>query len=255
MKARISRLNWFLFLGILFFCLPAFAQSKADIKLQNQPKALDLKPSGTAAAPDLVVSNIDVSPASPESDSPITVKTFVKNIGAMDAPPATLHLQIGGKVYPPIAVPALPATKEWRQTTEVGTLKAGPYQITATVNQQNQIGEKRTDNNTTVKTFTVKQAIAVIIKNVIWNRASMTWVATVENSTPAPAPVAVVGFPLENGVPGMTKWANTTLPGHGTFSLSGDYSSFSVPAGTRLKVHVKKENSDVLLDEKIIVLD
>ena len=255
MKAWVCRLNWILFAGILFFCLPAFAQSKADIRLQDQPKALDLKPSATTAAPDLNVSNIEISPANPESDSPITVKTFVKNIGAMNAPAATLNLQIGGKVYPPIAVPALPANKEWRHTTEVSPLKAGPYQITAIINQQNQIGEKRIDNNKTIKTFTVTQAIAVIIKNIIWNRASMSWVATVENITAAPAQVAVVGFPLENSVPGMTKWANTTIAGHGTFSLSGDYSSFNVPVGTRLKVHVKKENSDVLLDEKIIVLD
>lgn len=255
MKARVSRLNWFLFVGILFFCLPAFAQTKADIRVQGQPKALDLNPSGAKAAPDLIVSNIDISPANPESDSPITVKTFVKNIGAMDAPAATLNLQVGGKVYPPIAVPALPANKEWRHTTEVSPLKAGPYQITAMVNQQNQIGEKRIDNNKMIKTFTVTQAMAVIIKNFIWSRASMSWVATVENITAAPAQVAVVGYPLENGVPGMTKWANTTIAGHGTFSLSGDYFSFSVPAGTRLKVHVKKENADVLLDEKIFVLD
>jgi hypothetical protein len=53
----------------------------------------------------------------------------------------------------------------------------------------------------------------------------------------------------------MTKWANTTFAGHGTFELLGDYSHFNVPVGTRLKVHVIKKNTTTVLDEKVMVLN
>ncbi|MBN1140471.1 MAG: hypothetical protein JXB25_01555 [Deltaproteobacteria bacterium] len=95
----------------------------------------------------------------------------------------------------------------------------------------------------------------VFIQNVSWNRATMTWVATVKNSTAAPVSVGISGWPLENGAPGMTIWANTEIAPNGTAQLVGNYSSFTVPPGTRLKVHVLLKPSNNKVHEKIIVLD
>jgi len=257
MKTRVGRSNWFLFVSILFLCLPlvAFAQPKENLKFQSAPQTSQVKALATKAAPDLIVSNINMSPGKPTTITPITVWTFVKNNSAVPAPASTLQLQIGGKIYPPIAVPALPANKEWRHTSEVEALKAGNYRITGIINPQKQIVEARYDNNKNIKNFAVTAAPMVTITSITWNRPTKRWVATVKNTSSVPVPVAVVGFPLENGVQGMTKWANVNLAAHGSYSLAGDYSPFNVPPGTRLKVHVKKDNSNELFDEKIIVLD
>jgi hypothetical protein len=254
MKRIVSRSNyWFLLfsLTVLFLVPPvAFAETNLLQPVLKERTALPV-----SAASDLVVSNINMSPGKPTTNDKIIVWTFVKNLGPATTPPSSLQLQIGGKVYPLISVPGLPANQDWRYTAEVEPLTAQNYTITAIVNPQKQTVETNYDNNKRIKKFTVTVGPSVFIKNITWNRSTKVWVATVENATSAPIQIGMTGFPLENGVPGMTKWANTTLAGHGTFELLGDYSHFNVPVGTRLKVHVIKKNTTTVLDEKVMVLN
>jgi hypothetical protein len=244
---------WFLLISLLvFFQVPpaVFAQTNLSQPVMKEHKTLPV-----IAASDLVVSNINMSPGKPTTNDKITVWTFVKNLGPAASPPSSLQLQIGGKLYPLISVPALPVNQDWRYTTEVEPLTAKNYQITAIVNPQKQIVETKYDNNKRIKNFTVTAGPSVFINNITWNGSTKVWIATVKNATSAPVEIGVTGFPLENGVQGMTKWANTTLAGHGTFELLGDYSGFNVPVGTHLKVHVIKKNTNTVLDEKVIVLN
>ena len=240
---------------LLLLPLEGLAQTRTDLADRSQPVSKELKAVSAQNAPDLVVSNINMSPGKPTTNDKITVWTFVKNAGPAASPQSSLQLQIGGKIYPLITVPALPVNKDWRHTVEVEPLTAGNYQITAIVNPQKQIVETLYDNNKRKKSFTVVAGPPVFIKNITWSRSTKVWVATVKNTTSAPVRVGVAGFPLENGVQGMTKWADTTLAGHGTFELTGDYSHYNVPVGTRLKVHVINKNTNKVLDEKVMVLN
>lgn len=239
---------------LLLLPLTAFSETKAPVIQPDQPIAEDFKTLKKRLAPDLVVSNINMSPAKPNTNNTITVWTFVKNVGSTASPTSSLQLQIGGKIYPLITVPALPVNKEWRNTTVIEPLTAGNYRITAIVNPQKQTTESQYDNNQQTKSFTVVPGPSVFIQNITWDRSSKMWVATVKNAASAPARIGVAGFPLENGVPGMTKWANTTLTGHGTYNLIGDYSGYAVPAGTRLKVHVINKSTNAVIDEQVIEL-
>jgi len=241
----------------LFSLITLFLVSPAAFAETNlpQPVLKEHKTLQVIAAPDLVVSNINMSPGNPTTNDKIIVWTFVKNLGPAASPPSSLQLQIGGKIYPLISVPALPFNQDWRYTAEVEPLTAKNYTITAIVNPQKQTVETNYDNNKRLKKFTVATGPSVFIKDITWDRSKKVWIATVKNATLAPIQIGVTGFPLENGVSGMTKWANTTLTGHGTFELSGDYSSYNVPVGTRLKVHVIKKNTTTVLDEKVLVLN
>lgn len=122
-------------------------------------------------------------------------------------------------------------------------------------------GESNETNYALEKRFSVTeglipQGLNVHIKSVLWDRAAKTWVATIRNGGSVAAKISIAGFPLENGAPGMTFWANDVnlAPNHET-QLSGDYRNFEVPPGTRLKVHVILKPSGAKLDEKIIVMD
>lgn len=97
---------------------------------------------------------------------------------------------------------------------------------------------------------------AAYVQDINWNSSSKTWLATIKNNDPYNAiKVRLAGYPLENGTQGMTVWAIETIPANDTVTLRGDYSSYAVPAGTRLKVHVLRYSDQVKLHEKIIVLN
>lgn len=259
MKQGVVRPNHLYFLVMLMalWLLPpaAFAETDTATGQASPPIAKKLKTINKSAHSDLVVANINMSPGKPNTNSEIVVWTFVKNVGRQASQPSTLQLQIGGKIYPAIDVPALPVNQEWRYTANVKPLPAGNYRITAVVNPQKQTAEKRYDNNKRIRNFTVTTGPTVFIKDITWDRQTKLWVATVKNSSAAAVPVSIAGFPLENGATGMTKWAHTTLPKYGTFDLTGDYSSYNVPVGTRLKVHVIKKNTNAVLDQKVLRLN
>ena len=94
------------------------------------------------------------------------------------------------------------------------------------------------------------------IRGVTWSRSTKKWVATVRNDGSVAAKVSIAGFPLENGVPGMTVWVNNVHLGpNQERQLIGDYGNFNVPSGTRLKVHVLLKPDKIKLDEKVIVMN
>lgn len=238
---------------LLLLPFSAIAERGADLMQTLSVAKSSASPAGGAA--DLIVSNINMSPGKPNSNDQITVWTFVKNVGPVTAPASSLQLQVGGKLYPPITAPPLKVNQEWCFTTQTGPLRAWNYQITATVNPQHLVAETNYDNNKRIRKFTVAQGPQVFIRDITWNRSTKVWVAEVKNTSSARVEIGVTGFPLENGVSGMTKWANTSLAGYATFELRGDYSSFNVPAGTRLKVRVIKKGTNTMLDEKVRILD
>jgi hypothetical protein len=100
-----------------------------------------------------------------------------------------------------------------------------------------------------------RTSIQAVLESITWHRPSKQWVATVRNNTALPLSVGIAGWPLENGVQGMTVWSNETIPAGDTVLLLGDYSGYSVPPGTRLKVHVLLKPSNTKVHEKIIVLN
>jgi len=100
-----------------------------------------------------------------------------------------------------------------------------------------------------------RTSVKATVESIVWYSGTKHWVATIKNNTALPLPVGIAGWPLENGVQGMTIWSNETIPAGDTVQLVGDYSGYSVPPGTRLKVHVLLKPSNSKVHEKIITLD
>jgi F5/8 type C domain/CARDB/Pectate lyase superfamily protein len=105
----------------------------------------ELEVCGTPAPnPDLVVSSVTWSPASPTESTPITLSATVRNAGSAAAPATTVNFQPGGTA----TVGALAAGASTTVSASLGTRPMGSYTVSATVDPANTVVEQSDANNT-----------------------------------------------------------------------------------------------------------
>ncbi|MEU4195159.1 CARDB domain-containing protein [Kribbella sp. NPDC026611] len=128
----------------------------ADVRLQffsntGAPggQVAELQAFGTAAPnPDLVVTNVSWSPASPTETTPITLQATVKNIGTANAPASSLNFLLNGSTAGTGQVSALAAGASTTVNASAGTRAQGNYTVTAVVDPTNVVVEQSDTNNT-----------------------------------------------------------------------------------------------------------
>ncbi|MBU6529767.1 discoidin domain-containing protein [Streptomyces sp. A108] len=101
-----------------------------------------------APNPDLEVTGLSTSPASPVESDEITVSATVRNSGAADAPAAEAALRLGDTEVATVDVPALKAGAESTVSASVGARDAGSYELSAVADEANEIIEENETNNT-----------------------------------------------------------------------------------------------------------
>jgi len=105
---------------------------------------------GTPAPnPDLVVSSVSWTPASPNETSAITLSATVQNAGTAAAGATTVNFSLGGLVVGSADVGALAAGASQTVTFNAGTRAQGSYAVTAAVDPTNTIVEQNNANNST----------------------------------------------------------------------------------------------------------
>jgi hypothetical protein len=135
--------------------IPVTART-ADVRLQffsntGAPggQVAELQAIGVPAPnPDLTVSAVSWSPASPNEVTPITFSATVDNIGTAAAGATTVNFTLGGTVAGNAAVGALAAGASTTVSFAAGTRPMGSYPVSAVVDPANTIIEQRKDNNT-----------------------------------------------------------------------------------------------------------
>lgn len=111
---------------------------------------------GVIAFPDLIISSLTHSPASPASGSPVTITAVVSNSGTMQSGPSSVHIRVGGETYPPsyaIGQLAAGATQTLTRTLTLTTRRG--YLVTATADPSNTLLESNESNNSRTDSFTV----------------------------------------------------------------------------------------------------
>ncbi|MFF8098146.1 discoidin domain-containing protein [Streptomyces sp. NPDC016675] len=104
---------------------------------------------GTPAPnPDLEVTKLTTSPASPVESDAITVSATVRNSGPADAPAGEVALRLGGTKVATAEVGALRAGAETTVGASVGAREAGSYELSAVADEANEIVEQNETNNT-----------------------------------------------------------------------------------------------------------
>ncbi|MFC9278292.1 discoidin domain-containing protein [Streptomyces collinus] len=113
---------------------------------------------GTPAAnPDLKVTAITNSPASPVESDAISLSATVTNSGSKAAKATDLNFTLGGTKAATADVPALAAGESRTVTASIGTRDAGSYPVGAEVDPSNKVIEQNEANNV----FTRSDALVV----------------------------------------------------------------------------------------------
>jgi hypothetical protein len=100
-----------------------------------------------APNPDLTISALTWSPASPVETSAISLTATVRNIGDLGSGATNVNFYLGTTLAGTANVGALAAGAQANVTANIGTRNAGSYQVTAKVDESNTVVEKNNTNN------------------------------------------------------------------------------------------------------------
>ncbi|MET9137996.1 discoidin domain-containing protein [Streptomyces parvulus] len=104
---------------------------------------------GTPAPnPDLEVTKLTTSPASPVESDEITVSATVRNGGAAASPAGKVALRLGGTKVATASVEALQAGAQSTVSASIGARDAGSYELSAVADEPGEIIEQNETNNT-----------------------------------------------------------------------------------------------------------
>ncbi|WP_328491824.1 discoidin domain-containing protein [Streptomyces sp. NBC_00414] len=104
---------------------------------------------GTAAPnPDLEVTGLTASPASPVESDEITLTATVRNSGEAAAPASAVALRLGGTKVATASVAALAAGATRTVSASIGARDAGTYQLSAVADDAGAVIEQNETNNT-----------------------------------------------------------------------------------------------------------
>ncbi|MFF0201185.1 discoidin domain-containing protein [Streptomyces sp. NPDC005017] len=101
-----------------------------------------------APNPDLTVTGLSTSPASPVESDEITVSATVRNDGPSAAPASEVALRLGGTKVATAAVGALAPGAQTTVSASVGAGEAGSYELSAVADDANEVVEQNETNNT-----------------------------------------------------------------------------------------------------------
>ncbi|PRX51736.1 CARDB protein, partial [Nonomuraea fuscirosea] len=117
----------------------------------------ELQISGTPAPnPDLTVSGLTSSPASPVETDAVTLSATVRNAGSAASAATSVAFYAGDDKVGTASVGALAAGATATVSANIGARDAGTYRLEARVDEQNAVPEQNEGNNTTTGTLTVR---------------------------------------------------------------------------------------------------
>ncbi|WP_346104633.1 CARDB domain-containing protein, partial [Nonomuraea maheshkhaliensis] len=112
---------------------------------------------GTPAPnPDLTVSGLTSSPASPVETDAVTLSATVRNAGTAASAATSVTFYAGDSKVGTATVGALAAGATATVSANIGARDAGTYQLEARVDEQNAVPEQNEGNNSTTGTLTVR---------------------------------------------------------------------------------------------------
>ncbi|MEV0624064.1 CARDB domain-containing protein, partial [Nonomuraea sp. NPDC050404] len=100
-----------------------------------------------AANPDLTVTNLTWTPASPTATTAITLSATVKNSGTAASAATSVNFYAGSAKAGSANVGALAAGASATVSADIGTRKAGTYQLTAKADEDGKVPEQNEANN------------------------------------------------------------------------------------------------------------
>jgi subtilase family serine protease len=156
-------------------------------------------------APDLIISSLTHSPASPSNIENITITAIVKNNGNSNAGASTLEIKVGTETTPPTyAIPALAPNATHQIQRQLTLATPDTYTITATADKNTAVAESNETNNTASDSITVVKAPDLIIQSLTHAPTNptitdtITITAIVQNTGARPAGASTLEIKLDS---------------------------------------------------------
>ncbi|TDD80816.1 glycosyl hydrolase [Actinomadura darangshiensis] len=199
-------------------------------------QAAEFQVIGTPApTPDLTVTDVSSSPASPVETDDVTLRATVKNIGTAAAGPSSLDFLLGDRKAATVQVGELAAGASTTVSASIGTHDAGSYAVGAKADAGDDLVELNETNNARSIQLTVGQVPSsdLVAQAVTWSPGNpqagdtVTFSATLKNNgTQATA----------GGAHGITL---TVLDGDDTVkTLTGSYNGSLAPGASTTPVNL-----------------
>jgi uncharacterized protein (TIGR02145 family) len=135
------------------YYIRAYATNGVGTSYGNE---LSFKTSVYSLQPDLTITGCTYSPLNPTTLDEITFSAVIKNIGNSTADASQLLFKVGGENTPPtFDIPSLDVDQTYSISRKLTLSRALNYQITVTIDPDNQISELNEGNNSFILQVTV----------------------------------------------------------------------------------------------------
>jgi uncharacterized repeat protein (TIGR01451 family) len=224
---------------------------------------------GTAApAPDLTVTGLDWTPATPSERDAVTVNATVRNAGTARSAATTVEASVEGTVAGSGTVPALEPGASATVAVAAGTRPAGDYTVSAVVDPRGTVAELDDTNNsrTAANRLVVSQAPGpdLEVRGITTNPANpavgspVSFTVAVHNrGTTAAAAGSVTrlqaGSTTLNGTTGqVASGATVNVAISGTWTATGGGATLTATADATGVVSETNENNNVLAKSLVV---
>lgn len=213
----------------------------------------------TSPMPDLVVTDLSISPSAPTQGDSVTFTATVKNQGNASGAPGVVAFKVDGTTVSTSAnITSVLAAGS--STTVTGTWTAsgvGSRAITATVDNNGITTESNETNNTFTQTVTVnpKPGIDLIVTNVTWNPSyvtagnGVTFSAVIKNQGTQGGAAGVVAFKVDGTTVATSSNSTTTIAAGGTLTVTAASSWTSTSGVHTITAVVDNNNTTTETDE------
>ncbi|MGW6293898.1 CARDB domain-containing protein [Streptomyces sp. NPDC055058] len=218
--------------------------------------------------PDLVVTELDWTPASPSEADDVTVRATVRNAGTAPSPATTVAVSVEGTVAGSAPVGALAAGASSTVAVPVGRRAAGSYTVSAAVDPTDTVVELDNSNNsrTAATKLTVSQRPGPDLRVTGITPdpaspavgASVSFTVTVENrgTTTAPAGTVTrltVGDTTLDGTAGaIAAGRSTAVPLTGTWKATGGGATLTATADATDRLTETDEDNNVFVRTLVV---
>ncbi|MFD7770635.1 CARDB domain-containing protein [Streptomyces sp. NPDC059787] len=229
----------------------------------------ELQVMGAAAPnPDLVVSDLTWTPASPAETDAVTVRATVRNAGTAASAAATVDVSLEGTVAGSAPVGALAAGASTTVSVDVGRRARGSYTVSAVVDPTDTVPEQDDTNNSRTATgkLTVAQSPGpdLEVRSIRTDPASpatgasVSFTVSVHNRGTSAAPagsvtrLAVGDRTLDGATGAVAAGATAEVDISGTWTATGGASLLTATADAMDTVDETDENNNILTRSVVV---
>lgn len=214
----------------------------------------------TSPMPDLIVTDITYSPASPVSGNAVTFSAVVKNQGTAAGAAGIVVFKVDGTQVAAAANSTMSLAAGAALTvTATGTWSAtvGSHSISATVDSSNTILEGNETNNTYVEDLTVnpQPGIDLVVTDITWSPSyitagnPVTFSAVVKNQGTLPGAAGIVAFKVDGTQVAVSANSTASIAAGSILTITASSAWAAVGGAHSISATVDNSNTTTETDE------